>query len=509
MPFTDKNFNDFLRDFLARIKLELPQNSIRFSDFEQAYESSLIKMEKPNQYVINEKEDLSWIDDFRKIIFHIYRVINDPRATIISYKEPLGVDKVVKIDSTDVMESSKRDSFWNRTPDGVIYPKKFSTSINERNICIYENRFVVFIIDLMLGYVNQTIFRIRKKVRFMSRNFEDEHFSFKDVDNVLNLADFKQFKYKGGRPKISSTPLLTSNKSNVIKNLNALDVLRKELTRITFTNFYNEVKKSGKVTEERVYATNILLFDHDYGEIYNFYYRFLKLRVAPKYKAPIYKPWYNDYVGMSLLIALRDEGFVFNQNRIMFNDVHHFIIQNYKCEKEGIKVDINMEKNCIDLTFNVQYIEGKFHKIPNLANKRINKICLIMHPNPKTKDIVEVKKLYSSLIAKKLESGEYTNAFVVSPHEEFNLSNCIIVSPFASNADLNLKNMIESSLVFVEGDSKMYSRVCPICGSRVDGEWDDGNCHCYECNSVWTTLLSGDNHRYQSTIWLKAIKRAK
>ena len=98
MPFTDKNFNDFLRDFLARIKLELPANSIRFSDFEQAYEKSLIKMEKPNQYVINEREDLSWIDDFRKTIFHIYRVINDPRATIISYKEPLGVDKIVKIE---------------------------------------------------------------------------------------------------------------------------------------------------------------------------------------------------------------------------------------------------------------------------------------------------------------------------------------------------------------------------------------------------------------------------
>ena len=168
-----------------------------------------------------------------------------------------------------------------------------------------------------------------------------------------------------------------------------------------------------------------------------------------------------------------------------------------------------MEKNCIDLTFNVQYIQGKFHKIPNLAMKRINKICLIMHPNPKTTDVVEVKKLYSSLIAKKLETGEYTNAFVVSPHEEFNLSNAIIVSPFASNADLNLKNMIESSLVFVEGDWKMYSRICPICGSRVDGEWEDGNCHCEECNSIWTTLLSGDNHRYQSTIWLKAIKRAK
>ncbi|MCR4879969.1 MAG: hypothetical protein K5906_03325, partial [Bacilli bacterium] len=86
-------------------------------------------------------------------------------------------------------------------------------------------------------------------------------------------------------------------------------------------------------------------------------------------------------------------------------------------------------------------------------------------------------------------------------------ANTIIVSPFAENVDLTLKNMIESSLVFVEGDSKIYSKMCPICGTRVDGEWDDGNCHCLDCNSIWTALISGDNHKYQNTIWLKAIKR--
>ena len=509
MPYSDKNVNDFLRDFLANIKNELPGNSFKFSDFENAYNKSNVALSKPDQYLENENEDMSWVSDFKAVLFHISRVINNPRFTITSYKEALGIEKIVKIDSQDVMDSSKKDSYWNRDNEGEIIPKKFSTSINERDICIYENRFVVFVVDLMLSYVNQNIFRIRKSIRFLSRNFSDENYSYKDVDNVLDLADFKQFKrVKEKKNKvINSVPLLTSNKSGSIKNLEMLDGLRKELTRTTFTSFYRTVKKSGQVTHERVYATNLLVGDHDYSEIYNFYIKFLSLRKVPTYKAPIYRPWYYDYVGISLLMSLKELGFSFNKNRIKFDDVHHLILQNYNCEKEGVKVHIDMHKNVIELVFTVLYIEGKFHKIPNLAKKRENRICLIMFPNPKSNDEVEVRKLYSSLIKEKIENEDYTNAFIVSPHDEFNFSNSIIVSPFTNNVDLSLKNVIQSSLIFVEGDSKMYSKICPICGKRVDGEWDDGNCHCLDCNSIWTSLISGDNHQYQNTIWIKAIKR--
>ena len=509
MPYSDKNVNDFLRTFLASIKEELPGNSFRFSDFEAAYNKSKIAITKVDQYAINENEDLSWIEDFRIALFHICRVINDPRFTITSYKEALNIEKIVKIDSQDVMDSSKTDRHWDRRPDGQIFPKKFSTSINERDVCIYENRFVVFVVDLMLGFVNQNIFRLRKNIRFMSRNFADEIFSFKDVNNVVDLANFKQFTYPKSKkaPAITYVPLLTSNKSDIIKNLTTLEFFRKELIRITFTQFYNVVKKSGTITYERVIATNLLMGDHDYSSIYDFYLKFLSIRTGPSYKAPIYRPWYYDFVAISLLMTFKDLGYSFNQNRIMFDEVHHLVLKNYNVEKDGVKAHIDMHHNVIDITFTVYYIEGKFHKINNLHQKRENHICLIMHPNPKSNDEAEVKKLYSSLVRQKIEKEGYTNAYVVSPHEEFNFRNCVVVSPFANNVDLNLANIIQSSLVFVEGDSRMYSRVCPICGRHVDGERDDGNCHCDDCNSVWTALISGDDHKYQNTIWLKAIKR--
>lgn len=509
MPFSDKNFNDFLREFLANIKNELPGNSFKFSDFEAAYNKSTISITKPEQYLINEDEELTWINDFKKVLFHIFKITNDPRCTITSYKEAVGIEKIVKIDSRDVLESSKKDSYWDRKVSGQIFPKKFSTSINERDMCIYENRFVVFVVDLMLGFVNLNISRLRKNLRFMSRNFNSDNFAYKDVSNVMELANFKQFTRIKSKKKIpiNTVPLLTSNHSVTVKNLEELELLKKELHRVTFTPFYNIVKKSGQINYEGVYPTNLLLGDHDYSEIFNFYKKYLLLKKTPTYKAPIYRPWYYDFVGLTLLMELKELGFKFNKNRIKFGDVHHILLTSYNCEKEGVKLNIKMHHNVIELTFNVQYIEGKFHKLNNLYRKRENKICLIMLPNPKSDDPNEVRKLYDSLVKEKLQSGEFINAYIISPREEFNFPSSVIVSPFASNADLSLKNVIQSSLVFVEGDSKMYSKLCPICGSRVDGEWDDGNCHCLECNSVWTSLISGDNHQYQNTIWLKAIKR--
>ena len=509
MPFSNKNVNDFLRTFLANIKNELPGNSFRFSDFEAAYNNKKIPITKPDQYLINEDENMSWTEDFKKVMFNICKIINDPRATITSYKEALSVEKIVKIDARDVIESGKKDSYWDRLGSGEIIPKKFTTSINERDICIYENKFVVFVIDMMLEYVTQNVMRMRKNLRNASQQFAKEQFNYKDVEDILDLANFETFKHKKTkRIKMwSNIPLLTSNHSDTIKNLDILESLKKDLLRISFTPFYRTVKKSGQITAERVYSTNLLLGDHHYSEIYNFYLKYFAINRGLSYKAPIYRPWYRDFVVLSLLMAFKELGFNFNQNRMMFDDVHHIILHNYNIEKEGVKVHLDMHDNIIDITFNVRYIEGKFHKLNNLHNKRDNHICLIIFPNPKTLDEVEAKQIYDSLVSKKLENDEYTNAYIVSPHDEFNFAHAVIVSPFTDNVDLSLKNIIQASLVFVEGDSKMYNKFCPICGSRVDGEWDDGNCHCLECNSVWTSLISGDNHQYQNTIWLKAIKR--
>ena len=500
MVLSDLNINDYLNDFLANIKNELPKNSFKFSDFEIAYNKSIIALEeKYLQDNITDTEDLSWLEVFKRTIFHIYRVINSPRFTISSHKEFLNIEKIVRIDSVDVMESSKKDAYWNRDGSGKIYPVQFSTSINERDICIYENKFVVFVVDLMIGFVNQSIYHLRKKLKYLSKNFSNKNFSFREASSVLELAGLRQVDKN---TLVDDVPFLTKSESNIIKNLEKLDFLRKELYRITFTSFYKEVSKAGHITHDRVYATNLLLGDHDYSEIYNFYLKYLLVRRSSDFEDdPVDEIYYYAYVGSNLLRSLIELGFDIIENQEIYDDGHHLTLKMFNCEKDGIKVHADMHENFIDVTFKATYIESENNQ------RGENNICLIMMPNFEFKDEDKRKEYCTKLVKEKLKEGKYTNAFVISPEDEYGIPELVTVTPFAGIIDVGLKNVIQSSLVFSEGDSKMYSKFCPICGTRVDGEWEDGNCHCLICDSIWTTFEDKVHPENKNTIWLKAIKR--
>ena len=504
MVLSDININDYLNDFLANIKNELPKNSFKFSDFEIAYNNSIVALEEKYKQDIKESEDLSWLDVFKRTVFHIYRVINSPRFTMTSYREFLNVEKIVRIDSVDVMESAKKDVYWNRDASGKIYPVQFSTSINERTICIYENKFVVFVIDLMIAYVNQNIHRLRKKLKFLSKNFSGKDFSFREASSVLELASLRQIDKN---TLVDDVPLLTNSDSDIIKNLEKLEYLKKELYRITFTSFYKEVSKSGHISQDRVYATNLLLGDHDYSEIYNFYLKYLLVKRSSDFEDdPVDEHLYYTYVGSNLLKSLIELGFDIIDNQELYDDGERLVLKMFNCEKDGIKVHADMHDNIIDVTFNATFIKPEEGQKPN--QKAINRICLIMRPNPDIKDEDHRREQYSAIIKKKLqEDSTYTNAFIVSPEDEFGIPDVVIVTPYAGIIDLGLKNVIQSSLVFSEGDSGMYRKFCPICGTRVDGEWEDGNCHCMICNSIWTTFEDKEHPENKNTIWLKAIKR--
>lgn len=505
MILSDININDYLNDFLANIRKELPNDSFKFSNFEVAYNKSIVALEeKYSQDNINENEDLSWLDAFKRTVFHIYRVINSPRFTMTSYREFLNVEKIVRIDSVDVMESAKKDVYWNRDSNGRIYPVQFSTSINERTICIYENRFVVFVIDLMIGYVNQNIHRLRKKLKFLSKNLSSRNFSFREASSVLELASLRQVDKN---PLVDDVPLLTNSDSIIVKTLEKLEFLKKELYRITFTSFYKEVSKSGHITQDRVYATNLLLGDHDYSEIYNFYLKYLLVKRSSDFEDdPVDEYLYYAYVGSNLLKSLIELGFDIVDNQEIYHDGHNrLILKSFNCEKDGIKVHAEMNKNIIDVSFTAKFITQEEGQEPN--KKAINNFCLIMKPNNEYKDEETTRARYSFIIKNKLKDNKYMNAFIVSSEDQFGIDEVVVVTPFAGIADLGLKNLIQSALVFSEGDNKMYSKFCPICGSRVDGEWEDGNCHCLECNSIWTTFEDKKHPENKNTIWLKAIKR--
>ena len=82
----------------------------------------------------------------------------------------------------------------------------------------------------------------------------------------------------------------------------------------------------------------------------------------------------------------------------------------------------------------------------------------------------------------------------------------IICSPQTYKIDANVKSMIDSCIIFAEGDNYIYSHICPVCGLYVDGEQDDGNCYCANCDSAYSLMSHGRNNKVKESVWIKRLK---
>ncbi|MCQ2815094.1 MAG: hypothetical protein MJ227_02245, partial [Bacilli bacterium] len=117
----------------------------------------------------------------------------------------------------------------------------------------------------------------------------------------------------------------------------------------------------------------------------------------------------------------------------------------------------------------------------------------------------ELSMHFRRLINQRLKKV-YTNAFVVTPIDGTEKDDVIICSPHVYKIDANITNMIKSCLIFAEGDTTLYSKVCPVCGAYMDGEQENGNCYCSNCGSVYSLMSQGKDNDKSELIWIKRIK---
>ena len=112
---------------------------------------------------------------------------------------------------------------------------------------------------------------------------------------------------------------------------------------------------------------------------------------------------------------------------------------------------------------------------------------------------------FKKKIANRIKSG-YTNAFVITTVVNTQKDDVIICSPNIYKIDANITSMLQSCITFSEGDNFIYSHLCPVCGYYVDGEQEDGNCYCANCESVYSLLSSGENKDKKESVWIKRLK---
>ena len=376
-----------------------------------------------------------------------------------------------------------------------------------------SDKFLINLIDKMLLFLAQTIAYLMEKIKKINSNFIDLHIPVSDIDLLAEIANFDEGNILGDKKRsnfklTSKGNLLTTNDSPYLDALRHMIEARNTLTHVLSTPFYKMVKKAKPLVDSDVHITNMLAGDKLYAPCYTFYRKLLPLLANQRDDDDIVNiKEYHNYVLANILDAFNTLGYKSKDasaNNIK-NNAGLVRLHKFDLTKGEMTCEIDTDsEDHIDLTFvtSMKIVDTK-----NVQGKRKNKVSIDLVPtiNNEYASDQELTPYFRKKIAYRLTQG-YNNAFVVTTVDNTQKDDVIICSPQVYKVDANIKSMIESCIMFSEGNNYIYSHLCPVCGYYVDGELEDGNCYCANCESVYTLLIKGGNKENKETVWIKRLK---
>lgn len=475
------------------------------------------------RYQFDESIEYDWLDKLEFVTEKIMAIASDPRSHIKVYKEVKNSEQAVKISNVDIIETLKVPKFWKLKGDDYL-PEKIYTDTFDIELAIYENRFIIALIDKMMIFLSKVIAAQYKKVRYINRDYINGAVSLDNAGDIIHMSDEPLFDeyglIEGNRTNSSKQnrvdikddkivlpyTLLTTSDAPYIQTLARLIEARKKLSHVLSTPFYKTVKKAKPLGESDIHITNMLAGDKSYAPCFLFY-RELTLLMSEgeneEFQIKGGTPQdvianYQDYVSLNLIKAFNLLKFSYKKSALPFKNTH-ILFKNFELKKDKVHVKLNSSRGQIIMEFTVTNAAKKEN-----AKKLTSKVSIDVVPtvNELYPSGEELELYFKKTIQARLKKG-FTNAFVVTANDENQKDDVILCSPYYFKVDSNLVNMIKSCLIFSEGDEFIYSNLCPVCGFYVDGEQEDGNCYCSNCDSAYTILKKSNG---KETVWIKRLK---
>ena len=462
---------------------------------------------------IEEKIDFPWLDELELVTEKIMSIASKPRTHIKFEKDVKKAEQAVKIDNYDIIETLKVPPYWRRK-GGRFVPEKVFTDIYEIENAIYENRFIINLVDKMMLFLAQIVAQLYQQIKKVNHNFIDSHISLADVEVIQDIAGFGSYKYlskssnRSKKVKEEDATLLTTKDSHYVDALRRILIARGNVGHIRSTPFYKEVKKAKPLSDSDVHITNMLAGDPSYAPCYNFYRKLLPLLSKNIGNDDVVNPKdYHNFVVSNILAAFDDLGFKEEKNKSKIAHKNNLVVlDNYRLIKDSLVASLmTKDEDHIDIHFEV--IGDDFKGTENLSLKKQSTVSLDLVPSTTAEypNEDELAEYFAKKIQKRLRSG-YTNAFIITPVDNTQKDDVMICSPLTYKIDANVKSMIDSCIIFAEGDNYIYSHVCPVCGFYVDGEQEDGNCYCANCDSAYSLMVSGKGKEAKENVWIKRLK---
>lgn len=196
--------------------------------------------------------DESWIEAIEAYLPSVEKISRKPKSFIIEDKMIVPVEKAKRITSETIRHlSSHTSNIRGIDKDGSVQPSKLLTSLLEEDLGIYENRFVMTLINRVAIFV------------------ERQYNALKGVtpSEIIKLEHHTDFEAGGYKFKYNLTTSVAKPFEEGIKDAKRVEDLMFRLSVIKSTPFFQQMRKYKQVRPP-IMRTNVLKMDIDYNAAY-------------------------------------------------------------------------------------------------------------------------------------------------------------------------------------------------------------------------------------------------
>jgi hypothetical protein len=310
----------FLKRFSSDFNKIFP-DSTNFSEIISAITDDKLSIERDGPDV-SIKIDNEFITEIENALPYLLKITEKPHSFIKTYEDKTPVTTAKRISSKAISHLSRDSNDWFARTFLTVIPKNVLSDISEETFDLYENRFIITLIDKIIDIV--TLERIKHDN--MLENFNNERIQkmlinreYIRIQNNSNELSKKLLKKKMSQANVNTSFDAVSD------YLSQLRSMEKKFKYMKKSELYSALRRCHRVRNP-IQKTNILIFDPRYNAAYKLWEylnnilqnEIVEIDVTERNCLPVR---YNLYTLVTISAALKDMGFeVIKDSKIKYQD---------------------------------------------------------------------------------------------------------------------------------------------------------------------------------------------
>ena len=193
--------------------------------------------------------DATWIEVIKNNLSYVEAIVRNPRQFMEANEEVTPIQRAKKINSRSVQHlSSHVQNVQEIRDDGTIVPSKLLSTTYEDTIIIYENRFVMTLINKLAAFIELRYTSILESVKSYQKDHLNAKSTFKwrnyDIEATIDLS-----------VKNEITDEISKKNQEL---LNDIETIRNYIRGFMNSAFYIELKRNSKPVVPPILKTNII-----------------------------------------------------------------------------------------------------------------------------------------------------------------------------------------------------------------------------------------------------------